>query len=396
MMLALYLPSARKAILPSPYQDAHQLVMISHGANLWAPFPTIRFDEYQSWTQTTHRLFTGIAFYQPILKQVHLARHQSAELSIGRASDNLFESLQIPIAQGLSNPTRSYHTAELVLNHAAWHKYFDNDPQIIGHVLDVAGQQALIVGILPDDSWQLPGQMDAWLLEDPQQLATVPSHSKGFVLGHIRRSAFYASTDGQWQMTVAEKNGRSERYDCVSLTEQSQGTFSVFVFALILACLSLPATTSLPLGEYPAHSDRLPWAIRIRRWASLNEDWVDRADRILRIDRAGTLESFDESCILPIHSTWNFLFDVSLRVSWALRDQRKRCPVCLRLLTNPARVGQSSRNFLAWSGTELICVGGHGLLHVPDISTSWFSTQRWLYLDPSWSGLFSDASLGML
>jgi hypothetical protein len=28
------------------------------------------------------------------------------------------------------------------------------------------------------------------------------------------------------------------------------------------------------------------------------------------------------------------------------------------------------------------------LLHVPDIPTSWFSSQRWLYLDPSWSALF--------
>ena len=68
-------------------------------------------------------------------------------------------------------------------------------------------------------------------------------------------------------------------------------------------------------------------------------------------------------------------------------------PVCLRLLTNPARVGQPSRNFLAWNGTELMCSRGHGLLHVPEIATSWFSTQRWLYLDPSWNGLFCETYL---
>jgi len=75
---------------------------------------------------------------------------------------------------------------------------------------------------------------------------------------------------------------------------------------------------------------------------------------------------------------------------WVLQDQRNRCPVCLRLLSNPARVGETSRNFLAWNGTELICAGGHGLLHIPELPTSWFSTQRWQYLDPSWSTLFSD------
>jgi hypothetical protein len=78
---------------------------------------------------------------------------------------------------------------------------------------------------------------------------------------------------------------------------------------------------------------------------------------------------------------------------WALRDQRQRCPVCLGKLTHPARVGQPSRNFLSWNGTELICVGGHGLLHVPEIPTSWFSTQRWMYLDPSWEILFPESGL---
>jgi hypothetical protein len=88
-------------------------------------------------------------------------------------------------------------------------------------------------------------------------------------------------------------------------------------------------------------------------------------------------------------SFFGFLFGFR----WILQDQRKRCPVCLRVLSNPARVGLASRNFLAWNGTELICAGGHGLLHIPEIPTSWFGTQRWLYLDPSWGSLFSDACI---
>ena len=73
---------------------------------------------------------------------------------------------------------------------------------------------------------------------------------------------------------------------------------------------------------------------------------------------------------------------------WALRDQRQRCPVCLSKLSHPARVGQPSWSFLAWNGTELICAGGHGLMHVPELETSWFRTQRWLALDGSWQVLF--------
>jgi hypothetical protein len=74
---------------------------------------------------------------------------------------------------------------------------------------------------------------------------------------------------------------------------------------------------------------------------------------------------------------------------WALLDQRQRCPVCLRRVTHPAQVGLVSRTFLSWNGTELICAGGHTLLHIPGLPTSWFSTPRWLYLDTTWDFLFA-------
>jgi hypothetical protein len=79
---------------------------------------------------------------------------------------------------------------------------------------------------------------------------------------------------------------------------------------------------------------------------------------------------------------------------WALLDQRHRCPVCLKRVTHPAQVGLAGRTFLAWNGTELICTGGHTLLHVPALPTSWFGAQRWLYLDTSWKALFDGSGAG--
>jgi hypothetical protein len=75
---------------------------------------------------------------------------------------------------------------------------------------------------------------------------------------------------------------------------------------------------------------------------------------------------------------------------WCLWDQLRRCPRCLRILTRPAHVGEPSRSFLSWSGIELMCLGGHGLLHVPDFPTSWFSQNRWLVLDSSSRALFQE------
>jgi hypothetical protein len=66
---------------------------------------------------------------------------------------------------------------------------------------------------------------------------------------------------------------------------------------------------------------------------------------------------------------------------WALADQRQRCPVCLRLLSNPTRIGNSAQLVLGSYGAELMCNRGHGSLYVPTVPTSWCSSQRWQYLD---------------
>jgi hypothetical protein len=73
---------------------------------------------------------------------------------------------------------------------------------------------------------------------------------------------------------------------------------------------------------------------------------------------------------------------------WALRDQQARCPVCLRLLAQPARVGVASPGFLGWSGVEMMCCQGHGLLYVPESPTDHYHDPRWVDLDPSWGILF--------
>jgi hypothetical protein len=162
-----------------------------------------------------------------------------------------------------------------------------------------------------------------------------------------------------------------------------------FAFILMLALLALPATTSLPLGEYPLHPHQQSRSIRLRRWIFLTAKLLLVLPMLCfaSLDLSRPFSSIPASkaeCIQLCVGFAGTLF--ALR--WVLRDQRRRCPVCLQQLQNPVHVGQPSRSFLAWNGTELICVGGHGFLHVPELPTSWFSTQRWLYLDPSWRTLF--------
>jgi hypothetical protein len=261
---------------------------------------------------------------------------------------------------------------------------------VIGSFAEIAGQRVLVAGVLSRDSIQLPGQVDAWLLEDDRHLDILSPTSRGFVLAHMRGAL--PQMDGWRSMTVHKENGNQDLFDCISLAQQSQLPFTLFLFTLAAALITLPATTALPLGEYPRHSGRLPWAGKGRRWIFLSSKFLLVVPLVFltSIDVAYGVPSLGCTTAQYIQLAISF-FGLLFAFRWILQDQRKRCPLCLRVLSNPARVGQASRNFLAWNGTELICSGGHGLLHIPELPTSWFGTQRWLYLDPSWGSLFTDA-----
>ena len=157
------------------------------------------------------------------------------------------------------------------------------------------------------------------------------------------------------------------------------GDLGVILFSLLI----LPATTSMALGEYPENRHSVRRTQRSRRWIFL-------AVKIALLLPAICFASFllDSMTSVVIHADTS-LASAIVALRWALIDQRRRCPVCLRLLRNPTIIGNSSHAFLEWYGTELICVEGHGFLYVPEISTSSYTTQRWQYLDPSWSSLFS-------
>ena len=254
----------------------------------------------------------------------------------------------------------------------------------IGQTVFVLGEKAKIAGIAKPDAWRLPGKTDAWLLETGSRIETLPAYTEGFVVARMQPDLTLDNSQEHWHMIVPQIGGGVEGFDCTSVTRSAREPFLFFAFAAVLALLALPATTSLPLGEYPYNPQKQSLTLRLRRWIFLAAKLV----LILPLVCFTALDAaqfFRDMQLVRIVITFAFML-AALR--WMLRDQRSRCPVCLQFLRHPVHVGQPSRNFLAWNGTELICVVGHGFLHVPELPTSWFSTQRWLYLDPSWRSVF--------
>jgi hypothetical protein len=166
--------------------------------------------------------------------------------------------------------------------------------------------------------------------------------------------------------------------------------WDVFWFAVLLAFLALPAISSVSLGDLSVSVHKISWPRRLCRWGFLGAKIVLLLPiaYFVSLDLAYGFIGFNSTDALYLQMVAAF-FICMFGMQWVLSDQRQRCPVCLRRVDHPVRVGQLSRTFLAWNGTELMCMGGHTLLHVPSLPTSWFSSQRWMFLDSSWEFLFA-------
>jgi hypothetical protein len=254
-----------------------------------------------------------------------------------------------------------------------------------------------------------PDQRDAWIEEWRSELWYVPRRrAMRFSLGAFRDALWLRRNSSEAERLSPAKRTKihlESPISCVALLT-ALAALSIFVavrlpaprtmtpFAhlrardlpggcgvmLMYFCLLLPTTVAM--SRAPANRPSMPWPSRLRRGTFL-------ALKIALVQPM-MLCGFIVECSLP-PLTVAFGAACILAIRWVITDQQQRCPVCLRLLTNPVRIGTPSQTFLEWHGAESTCPHGHGLLHVSENSLSYSGKPQWLCLDDSWSGLFSEA-----
>lgn len=373
--LARVLPAVRAQSQATQYRMNTGLILIEDGSASHDAVATIPAETYRTWKAGRQRFFDGFAFYRMGREQV-----AGSEWKVAHASENLFWLLGLPVRMMSGDGA----TPGVVLSEAEWRREFGADAEIAGSVVRIGGRETRVLGVAPEGAWRLPGDPDAWLLEPDAENAGV-----GYVVAHLSglgRDAMHGS-----EVAIAPASGDEDVGGLrgISVGERMRGPMGLYWFAIFLAILALPAITSVSLGEYN-FSEHAP------RWTGVVRRWTLMAAKIALLLPTVYFASMDvaywKTATYSIPAEYVQLlatFSMCLfGLQWALKDQRQRCPVCLRRVTSPARVGLAGRTFLAWNGTEMICTSGHTLLHVPALPTSWFSTQRWMYLDPSWKFLF--------
>lgn len=369
------------------YQIRHDVLVVSEAATAYNE-PSISAALYQNWKTTPQRFFEELAFYR-VSRELAEAGRMTTSWKVAHSTENLFSLLGLPI-NFRNQASADSGLPSVILSHDAWMRSFAGDPRVTEHTIRIGRVKARIAGIVPAGSWQLPGSPDVWLL-DSSSSATSP-RSYGYLFAQLSPRGQAAVSGPALAITARNQDGFAIDLIGTFIVAPVEGPWGIYEFALFLALVALPAVISVSLGDSHVSSHRPSMKQQLNRILFLGAKFA----LIAAIGFAGSLDLAYSNTIgySPFAECLQLLWCFTICLfgfRWAVADQRKRCPVCLRRVTNPATVGLASRTFLGWNGTEMICMGGHALLHVPSLPTSWFSGQRWLYLDSSWEFLFGDS-----
>jgi hypothetical protein len=351
---------------------------------------TIAPQQYLAWKSRRHSFFDGFAFYRVTEESIQPESGNDAASKepwkLAQASSNLLALLGLPVRFATMEPKGSNDLPDVILSESFWKIEFGADPQIAGRMVRIGQRRARVAGVVAEDSWNLPGKVGAWLLQPDSALA---ASGDGFIVAHLTsagKEKFWAPV---MQITEYDQDDYGPSFLGYNIDEWQPGSWGIYWLGIAFALISLPAVTSVSLGEYSLNPQKTSWGRRLYRWSFFSA----KIALLLPIVYFSTLDlayirtahySHSSADIQMLSTFAFFLFGMR----WALLDHRQRCPVCLRRVEHPVEVGLASRTFLAWNGTEMMCMGGHTLLHIPSLPTSWFDAQRWLYLDTSWEFLF--------
>jgi hypothetical protein len=387
-------PTIRRGFTPLPYYQPDRIAVLSfpdHDA--YYPDSGL-FQAVRRWSRES-RTASAMAAYSLRVSTVAAGADKFEERS-ARVSPNLFEMLGVKASLGrlfVPGDPRACPDC-LVISDDLWKERFGSDPGIIGRKITFSGAESTVIGVLPSTFTFLTPEASVWALPpSADDIADVGDH----VGAVLRLRPGVSSVQAAEELRVRAFEDRSAldyaTPEVAMIVSRARQAAKIYVFFALLALVGGLALASSRLAATRAQKIRLDVRGRARVWAFL----ILKILLLLSTCFVFSLELPSRISIMvtgsirpsvgPI-SAWLFLVAAMAALFWSLHDQTRRCRVCLKRLGNEVSVGAPSHLLLDWSGTELVCSDGHGLLHVPEMNSSWLDDERWVHLDESWKPLF--------
>lgn len=283
-----------------------------------------------------------------------------------------------------------------VLGNEIWRVLFHSDPNVVGRHVWLDGSERVVIGVLPRNFHLLSGEIAVWTLLDS---GSPPFSNFVERIGAVARTKS-GVTEHRLESDLADLSENAGYVFPASLLEVTSepaemrhyiGSYILFVFLAVgCAVLIVYARSGSGLGRAPLRvRDRSRWwsffvakSVLLLIGTGLLA-WT--VVRWLSVYLVGSVHPMANGIAL-----WLFLILSIGPLSWSIHDQQKRCRVCLRRLGTPIQIGAPGYVLLDWSGTEMVCSEGHGVLYLPDSEANWLERDRWDNLDDSWAGLFRE------
>jgi hypothetical protein len=391
LLITGFAPTIRSGFKAVPFAEPDRLAYLSlRGASA-------KFDEanlFRTTSQWAARSKTAEMVAAYSWHPVDLFFPQRVHDVSARVSPNFFELLGSKPALG-----RLFSTADaagcpgcVVITHRLWATQFHSDPKVVGKTLSVDGREGNVIGVLPVNFAFTFPEVSVWVLPGWGAITNNLADRTGAVL-RLKQGVSLAES-GREIENIAKADGyRQTQFE--SFVSRAHRGARMYLFFAAMSLLCGIALGSKRLGSARKQKLKLDFRQSSLWWGF----FLIKTMLLFALCFMGSLELMGRASIMltgAVHpfvgafSTWLFLVTAMIALSWSLHDQGRRCRFCLRRLSNEASVGTPGYLLLDWWGTELVCSDGHGILHVPEMKSSWQEFDQWVSLDESWKPLFEN------
>ena len=388
-------------IAPPPYADPDHLMTIFVAERSPWLAPELLRDWVLQVSKESQLISGGAAYaWRP-----SLVRGPSGTESIlsARVTPGLFGLLGIRPSLG-----RTFQETDLsscgdcaVLSDAVWRSQFHRDGNVIGRSLFLDSRQVQIVGVLPPHCRLAAREIGVFSPFGTGSRPLLPMYEWPGALLRAPTGLDPIKAREQLETLInqADSIPANTKLGIISVRDLEyeflESCLAWFAFALLflLALMWRPFARLVTTSPRGNARDVFRWWV----FFALKSALLLMAILIICLDLVRIAALRSGGTMYPVVSAgamWLFWIGATLALTWSIRDHFGRCRSCLKRFGAQVNLGSAGDFFLERTGTELVCDGGHGVLHIPRIQSSCVDSERWSYLDESWSALFGEREKG--
>jgi hypothetical protein len=411
------LPLTRAMLLPLPIPDVEHVGTVQY-VGAWALRSGVLDSWLPAWEQQK-QVVSGVAEFSFDWHAVGIGG-ATQRIVAAQVSPDFFDVLGVAPAEG-----RLLHASDstacpqcIVVTYDYWRGPLRGDRSLIGKPVSFDGSPAILAGVLPRRFWFIAREVNAWAIAPPApplpvqasglQMLVMDKQGRNYAVAPqplhrpprlvaivLRLNPNVSVQQGEREMQSAirpQLGNRANGHLEINLLDRQRHAmvypYAVAMLAAVLIALLTAGRFTQPLRQFAKRRSALRW-------------WSFFAAKSLLLLLAAGLLALE---LTPIFSkslahgmdpsawglaVWLCLALCMAALMWSAHDQRYRCPLCLARVSLPVLVGDHGRLLLGSGATEFVCAGGHSIMHVSDLPTSWIEAESWTHLDESWRPLFT-------